>query len=225
MPRSPFSYANIASTLALVVTVGGGGVAVAAAVADNSVGTRQIKDLGVGRVDLARGAVDGRKVRDRSLTGVDVRDGTLTGADIDERSLVLPPASSNAVIRGGEPSGSAALAPSGTGMDVASLTFDAPADGVALVTVQAVFKAVDAGAGHLNVQVRDGDSDRFSCNWDAGDAGDGYDQHQSCSGVVPVAAGRHTYTLRITENQQPVRRASLYHGAQVLVVFQPGATQ
>ena len=39
---SKFTYANVASTLALIIAVGGGGAAVAA-VAKNSVGSPQIK--------------------------------------------------------------------------------------------------------------------------------------------------------------------------------------
>lgn len=46
------SYANIASTAALVIAVGGGGVAVAAGLAENSVGSPQIKDGAVKVVDM-----------------------------------------------------------------------------------------------------------------------------------------------------------------------------
>lgn len=67
MRTSRLSYANVASTLALVVALGGGGAAVAAGVAKNSVGTKQLK----------ANAVTSAKVKNDSLTGKDVQESTL----------------------------------------------------------------------------------------------------------------------------------------------------
>lgn len=50
---SRMTYANVASTVALVAVVGGGGAAVAAGVAKNSVGSPQIKNGSVQTVDIA----------------------------------------------------------------------------------------------------------------------------------------------------------------------------
>ena len=83
MPKltSRLTYANVASTLALVVAVGGGGAATAAAlVAKNSVGSPQIINGAVKNADLANKSVTGAKVKDRSLTASDLADGTLTHA-------------------------------------------------------------------------------------------------------------------------------------------------
>ena len=60
------TYANVASTLALVIALGGTGYA-AAALAPHSVGTRQLKD----------GAVTSKKVRNFSLTYKDFKGGQL----------------------------------------------------------------------------------------------------------------------------------------------------
>lgn len=61
------TYANVVSTLALVIAVGGGGVAVAASVGANSVGSRQVIN--------------------ESLKSKDVMDGTLTQADLTSGSV------------------------------------------------------------------------------------------------------------------------------------------
>lgn len=73
-----FTYANVASTLALVVALGGGGAAVAAGLAKNSVGSKQLKAGAVKTVDLGAKAVDSGKVKDDSLTGADISESTLT---------------------------------------------------------------------------------------------------------------------------------------------------
>lgn len=74
------TYANLASTLALVVAIGSGGAAVAASLAKNSVGSPQIRTGGVKVSDIGAGAVNGKKVADNTLSGLDVRDGSI-GAD------------------------------------------------------------------------------------------------------------------------------------------------
>ncbi len=67
--KTQMTYANVASTVALVIAIGGGGAAVAASmVPANSVGSRQLvnnsvksidlKDGGVRGTDLANGAID-----------------------------------------------------------------------------------------------------------------------------------------------------------------------
>lgn len=66
--RDKMTYANVASTVALVFAVGGGGVAAAAAlVPANSVGSRHIINNSVKSVD----------VKNDNLTGTDINEGTL----------------------------------------------------------------------------------------------------------------------------------------------------
>ncbi|WP_193607208.1 hypothetical protein [Nocardioides lijunqiniae] len=80
MPTSSprrLTYANVVSTLALVIAVGGGGAAVAAGLAKNSVGSPQIRDGAVKRADLGRGSVVSAKVKDGSVTGADVKEASL----------------------------------------------------------------------------------------------------------------------------------------------------
>src|SRR4051812_5344548 len=66
------SYANVTSTLALVLALCGGAYA-AGALPVNSVGSKQLKKNAVVGAKIARGAVDGSKVRDKSLTTADIK--------------------------------------------------------------------------------------------------------------------------------------------------------
>ena len=65
-------YANVTSTLALVVALGGTG-----AYAANTIGSKDIRNGQVKNADLARNAVTGAKVRNRTLTGSDFKTGEL----------------------------------------------------------------------------------------------------------------------------------------------------
>lgn len=75
--RSRMTYANVASTLALVIAVGGGGAAVAAAkLPANSVGSKQVIN--------------------NSLNSKDLKDDRVKGVDIDESTLGQVPSAANA---------------------------------------------------------------------------------------------------------------------------------
>ena len=80
-----FTYANVMSTLAVVLVVAVGGTAsagvVAKTVAKNTVTSKSIKDE----------TVQSKDVKDASLTGADVADNSLGGSDIDESKLTLAP--------------------------------------------------------------------------------------------------------------------------------------
>jgi hypothetical protein len=70
------SYASVAASLALFLSLGGGAYA-AAKLPANSVGAKQLKKSAVERGKLKNNAVDGSKVLDNSLTGADVKESTL----------------------------------------------------------------------------------------------------------------------------------------------------
>ncbi len=66
--KGKFNYSNVASSVALVIAVSGvGGVAYAAGVANNSVGSPQIKNGQVKTDDLGQAAVTGKKVKASSI--------------------------------------------------------------------------------------------------------------------------------------------------------------
>jgi hypothetical protein len=73
------TYANVMSSLAVFMLLGGGAYA-AAKLPRNSVGTQQIKKGGVRSADLAKGAVGSGAVKDGSLVPADFKTGQLPSA-------------------------------------------------------------------------------------------------------------------------------------------------
>src|SRR3954452_23922837 len=74
--RSGLTYANVVSTLSLFLILGGG-AALAAGLARDSVKAKQIKAGAVGNSELAPNAVTSDKVADGSLLGTDFAAGQL----------------------------------------------------------------------------------------------------------------------------------------------------
>ena len=71
--KNKLNYSNVASSVALVIAVSGvGGVAYAAGVAKNSVGSPQIKNGQVKTIDLGADSVTGPKVKSGSLSKSDL---------------------------------------------------------------------------------------------------------------------------------------------------------
>jgi hypothetical protein len=77
--RRNATYANVASTMALVMALGGTAYA-GATLARNSVGSSQIKRSGVATSDIRSNAVTSVKVRNGSLRSVDFARGVLNSA-------------------------------------------------------------------------------------------------------------------------------------------------
>lgn len=92
-------YADIAATLALVISVTGGtayaatlitsadiqdGTIQSIDVADGSLTGRDVRDGSIGTAELPEGSVNGVDIRDGSVGSVDVRDGTLGLVDIND---------------------------------------------------------------------------------------------------------------------------------------------
>jgi hypothetical protein len=92
--RRHFTYANVMSTLAVILVVAGG-TALAASLPTDSVNSKTVKN----------NSLKGKDIKDSSLKSADIGDDSLTGADVLESSLQIPwqPASGPA---GGDLSGS-----------------------------------------------------------------------------------------------------------------------
>src|SRR5207245_946236 len=69
--RQRFTYANVMSTIAVFLTLGGATALAAGQLGKNSVGSRQLKAKSVTTGKLANNAVNGAKVANGSLTGED----------------------------------------------------------------------------------------------------------------------------------------------------------
>ena len=76
------TYANIASTLALVVALGSGGSYAAGHLGRNSVASKQIKNGTIKTVDLGDGSVTGAKVAPGAVTSSSVANGSLNAEDL-----------------------------------------------------------------------------------------------------------------------------------------------
>lgn len=74
--RKRLTYANVMSSLAVFLVLGGG-AALAAGLGKNTVGTKQLKKEAVNAAKIKAGAVNGSKVQDGSLTGSDLNLGTI----------------------------------------------------------------------------------------------------------------------------------------------------
>jgi hypothetical protein len=196
MQRSTIALAL--SALALVLTTGSG-VADAARLAKNTVGSKQIKNAAVKAADLKDGAVTGPKVLDGSLTGVDIDDATLA----------------NALVAAGPESQSATL--TAASATVASVTFNAPSAGFAVGLGSAEFNAHATGTV-IEAQLKEGGTSIASIrDWDPGDVDSLFDQAQSATFVVPVAPGVHTYDLTLDESTPGA--FSEYAAARLVVLF------
>lgn len=80
--RRRLTYANVVSTIALVLAVGGGGVYAASKIGaqgirKNAIHSFHIKNKQVRRQDIAGGSINSRKVSNESLTGKDIKEATL----------------------------------------------------------------------------------------------------------------------------------------------------
>jgi len=76
--RRKLTYANVASTVALVLALSGG-----VAYAANTIYSTDIVDGQVRRPDIGASAVNSSKVGDNSLTGTDILESTLSGVNAD----------------------------------------------------------------------------------------------------------------------------------------------
>lgn len=80
--RRRLTYANVVSTIALVLAVGGGAVYAASKIGaqgirKNAIHSFHIKNKQVKRQDIAGGSINGHKVSNGSLTGKDIQEATL----------------------------------------------------------------------------------------------------------------------------------------------------
>lgn len=93
--RGKLTYANVVSSLCLFLLLGGG-AAVAAGLAKNSVGTRQLKKNAVTTVKVKNGAITEAKIAKGAVSASKIADGSLTGAQIDASTLGTVPSAQTA---------------------------------------------------------------------------------------------------------------------------------
>ncbi len=92
--RPKLSYANVMSTLAVIVAVGGASAFAATQLAKNSVGSKQLRKNAVTGAKIKKNAVTGAKVKDHSLTGKDIdlaKLGTVPSANVANSANAIAP--------------------------------------------------------------------------------------------------------------------------------------
>lgn len=75
--RKRLTYANVMSSIAVFLVLGGGAAFAATKLSKNSVGTKQLKNNAVTTAKIKKNAVTGAKVKNNSLTGSDIDASTL----------------------------------------------------------------------------------------------------------------------------------------------------
>lgn len=97
--RKRLTYANVMSSIAVFLVVGG--ATAFAALGKNTVGTKQLKKNAVTSAKIKNNAVTTNKIKANAVNGAKVKDGSLTGADINLGALGTVPSAANANTVGG----------------------------------------------------------------------------------------------------------------------------
>jgi hypothetical protein len=89
--RKRLTYANVMSSIAVFLVLGGATALAASQLGKNTVGSKQLKKNSVTAAKLKNKAVTTGKIADKAITGAKVADGTLTGANINPSTLGTVP--------------------------------------------------------------------------------------------------------------------------------------
>jgi hypothetical protein len=93
--RRRLTYANVMSSIAVFLVLGGAAFA-AAQLPKNSVGKKQLKNNAVTAAKIKKNAVTAAKIKKGAVDGSKVKDGSLSGADINLGSLGTVPSANTA---------------------------------------------------------------------------------------------------------------------------------
>jgi hypothetical protein len=94
--RKRLTYANVMSSIAVFLVLGGATALAASQLGKNTVGSKQLKKNSVTAAKLKNKAVTTGKIADKAITGAKVADGTLTGANINPSTLGTVPNATHA---------------------------------------------------------------------------------------------------------------------------------
>jgi len=93
--RTRLTYANVMSSVAVFLVLGGATAIAAIHIGKKSVGAPQLKSNAVTTAKIKKNAVTKKKIKNGAVDGSKVKDNSLTGADIDESSLGTIPSAAN----------------------------------------------------------------------------------------------------------------------------------
>jgi hypothetical protein len=198
--RRRLTYANVMSTVAVFVALGGG--AYALSVPKNSVGTRQIKRSAVTSAKIRRSAITGAKIKQGAVTSAQVRDRSLRASDLAPG--VIPsstPAPAPRVLAGAHAADTDPPATPGTALKSTSLTLTSAGKAFVLATLNqpsltCPSSPCEADWGiYVDSQAVPATGLRLQAD---GGSGDGYPFY-TLYGLTPtLQAGSHTVSLNVT---------------------------
>lgn len=94
--RSRLTYANVMSTIAVFLVLGGATAFAAGQLGKNTVGSKQLKKNAVTAAKLKKNAVTGSKIAKDAITAEKIKNGSVTGAKVDTASLGTVPKAASA---------------------------------------------------------------------------------------------------------------------------------
>lgn len=94
--RKRLTYANVMSSIAVFLVLGGATAIAANQLGKNSVGSKQLKKNAVTTAKIKKNAVSGAKIKNGAVDGAKVKDGSLTGSDINLATLGTVPSANTA---------------------------------------------------------------------------------------------------------------------------------
>ncbi len=94
--RKRLTYANVMSSLAVFLVLGGATAFAAGQLGKNTVGPKQLKAKSVTTAKIKKEAVTTNKIKKNAVNGSRVKDGSLSGADINLSTLGTVPSAANA---------------------------------------------------------------------------------------------------------------------------------
>jgi hypothetical protein len=214
--RRKITYANVTSTVALVLALSGG-----VAYAANTIYSADIVDGQVKRVDIGAGAVNSGKVGDNSLTGIDILESTLAGVDAQTLGGYT---AGNLVRVGGVTRRTAIDMPDcSPGLDYLVYSFYAPASGVVLLNGTFTSQYGNyVGGGALAARFERTDPSLSVGEW-VESTGDTANSRSSMAltQVFPVSAGTNTFSLKVCDNADATGNSSTAISAQISALFTP----
>jgi hypothetical protein len=94
--RSRLTYANVMSSIAVFLVLGGATAFAAGQLGKNTVGAKQLKKNAVTAAKLQQNAVTGSKIAKDAITAEKIKNGAVTGAKVDVASLGTVPKAASA---------------------------------------------------------------------------------------------------------------------------------
>ncbi len=91
--KKRLTYANVMSSIAVFLVLGGATAVAAGQLGKNSVGTKQLKPNAVTKAKIKKNAVTSAKIKNASVTGEKIKDGSITGAEINASTVGTVPLS------------------------------------------------------------------------------------------------------------------------------------